>query len=73
MTQNTTRLVEMIFPEQANHYGTLFGGNALNLLSKAAFLVANAPTLTAFAAPRGGARWLGAARRQLAAMRAATW
>ena len=55
MTQYTTRLVEMIFPEQANHYGTLFGGNALNLLSKAAFLVANAPTFTAFAAPRGGA------------------
>ena len=41
MTQHTTRLVEMIFPEQANHYGTLFGGNALNLLSKAAFLAAS--------------------------------
>jgi len=36
-----TRLVEVIFPEQANHYGTLFGGNALNLLSKAAFLAAS--------------------------------
>ena len=40
MTQHT-RLVEFIFPEQANHYGTLFGGNALNLLSKAAFLAAS--------------------------------
>ena len=38
---HTTRLVEMIFPEQANHYGTLFGGNALNLLGKAAFLAAS--------------------------------
>lgn len=40
MTQHT-RLVEIIFPEQANHYGTLFGGNALNLLGKAAFLAAS--------------------------------
>jgi len=24
-----TRFVEMVFPEQANHYGTLFGGHAL--------------------------------------------
>ncbi|ROZ78237.1 acyl-CoA thioesterase [Ramlibacter sp. WS9] len=40
MTQ-PTRLAEIIFPEQANHYGTLFGGNALNLLGKAAFLAAS--------------------------------
>ena len=31
-----TRFVEMIFPEQANHYGTLFGGTALSLMGKAA-------------------------------------
>ncbi len=31
---------EIVFPEHANHYGTLFGGNALLLLSKAAFLAA---------------------------------
>ena len=31
-----TRFVEMVFPEQANHYGTLFGGNALSLMGKAA-------------------------------------
>lgn len=41
MAFQTTELVEMIFPDQANHYGTLFGGHALNLLSKAAFLAAS--------------------------------
>lgn len=33
-------IVEMIFPDAANHYGTLFGGNALALLAKAAFVAA---------------------------------
>ena len=33
-------MIEMIFPEQANHYGTLFGGNALSLMAKAAFVAA---------------------------------
>ena len=37
---NETRFVEMVFPEQANHYGTLFGGHALNLMGKAAFVTA---------------------------------
>lgn len=36
----STRLAEMIFPEHANHYGTLFGGNALSLMAKAAFVEA---------------------------------
>ncbi|MFZ5732893.1 MAG: acyl-CoA thioesterase [Pseudomonadota bacterium] len=36
----STRFVEMVFPEQANHYGTLFGGNALSLMGKAAFVAA---------------------------------
>ncbi|MES2054417.1 MAG: acyl-CoA thioesterase [Pseudomonadota bacterium] len=36
-----TRFVEMIFPEQANHYGTLFGGAALSLMGKAAFVAAS--------------------------------
>lgn len=36
-----TRFLEMIFPEQANHYGTLFGGAALNLMGKAAFIAAS--------------------------------
>lgn len=35
-----TSFVEMIFPDQANHYGTLFGGNALSLMGKAAFVAA---------------------------------
>jgi uncharacterized protein (TIGR00369 family) len=35
------RLVEMVFPEQTNHYGTLFGGQALALMDKAAFIVAS--------------------------------
>jgi acyl-CoA hydrolase len=37
---NETRFIEMIFPEQANHYGTLFGGHALSLMGKAAFVAA---------------------------------
>ena len=35
------RLVEMVFPTQTNHYGTLFGGQALALMDKAAFVVAS--------------------------------
>lgn len=34
-------MVEMVFPEQTNHYGTLFGGQALALMDKAAFIVAS--------------------------------
>ncbi|MET0382697.1 MAG: acyl-CoA thioesterase [Burkholderiaceae bacterium] len=32
-------LTELILPQHANHYGTLFGPNALALLGKAAYLV----------------------------------
>lgn len=39
-TESETRFVEVVFPELANHYGTLFGGNALNLMGKAAFVAA---------------------------------
>lgn len=35
------RLFEMVFPEQTNHYGTLFGGSALALMDKAAFIAAS--------------------------------
>ncbi len=35
-----TRFVEMVFPEQTNHYGTPFGGEGLRLMSKAAFVTA---------------------------------
>lgn len=33
-------LIELVQPEQSNHYGTLFGPNGLALLGKAAYLVA---------------------------------
>jgi acyl-CoA hydrolase len=36
-----TRIVEMVFPNQANHYGTLFGGEALRLMDMAAFVTAS--------------------------------
>lgn len=35
-----TSFIEIVFPEHANHYGTLFGGNALALMGKAAFVAA---------------------------------
>lgn len=34
------RLVDMVFPGQANHYGTLYGGDALRMMGKAAFIAA---------------------------------
>ncbi len=37
----STLFTEMILPEQANHYGTLFGGNGLSLMTRAAFVVAS--------------------------------
>lgn len=39
-TARETRFVEMVFPGLSNHYGTLFGGSALNLMGKAAFVAA---------------------------------
>lgn len=36
-----TCFIELVFPEQANHYGTLYGGNALALLGKSAFVTAS--------------------------------
>jgi acyl-CoA hydrolase len=35
-----TRFLDVVFPDRANHYGTLFGGNALSLMGKAAFIAA---------------------------------
>jgi acyl-CoA hydrolase len=35
------RFVEIVFPHHCNHLGTLFGGQALAWLDKAAFLVAS--------------------------------
>jgi acyl-CoA hydrolase len=34
------RLLEMVFPDHTNHLGTLFGGQALAWMDKAAFIVA---------------------------------
>ncbi len=36
-----TRIVEMVFPNQTNHYGKLFGGDALRLMDMAAFVTAS--------------------------------
>jgi acyl-CoA hydrolase len=36
-----TRIVEMVFPNQTNHYGTFFGGDALRLMDMAAFVTAS--------------------------------
>jgi acyl-CoA hydrolase len=36
-----TRFMEMVLPDLANHYGTLYGGNALALLGKSAFITAS--------------------------------
>ena len=33
-------MIEMVFPDQTNHYGTLFGGHALPLMDKAVFVAA---------------------------------
>ena len=35
------RLIEIVFPHHCNHLGTLFGGQALAWMDKAAFLVAS--------------------------------
>jgi acyl-CoA hydrolase len=34
------RMVDMVFPPQTNHYGTLYGGDALKMMGKAAFVAA---------------------------------
>ncbi|MFB1480398.1 acyl-CoA thioesterase [Corallococcus sp. RDP092CA] len=36
-----TRMVDMVFPDQTNHYGTLFGGQALRLMDMSAFITAS--------------------------------
>lgn len=41
LTTHETRMVEMVFPTQTNHHGTLFGGHALELMDKSAFITAS--------------------------------
>lgn len=36
-----TTTCELILPDRANHYGTLFGGQALDILARAAFAAAS--------------------------------
>jgi acyl-CoA hydrolase len=38
------RMVEMVFPDRINHYGTLFGGEALAMMGKASFVAATRHT-----------------------------
>lgn len=35
-----TRMLDMVFPADTNHYGTLFAGHGMSLLGKAAFITA---------------------------------
>ena len=41
MHPTEARLLEMVFPHHANHLGTLFGGQALAWMDKAAFIAAS--------------------------------
>lgn len=41
MTASEARLLEIVFPDHCNHLGTLFGGQALAWMDKAAFLAAS--------------------------------
>lgn len=41
MPATETCFLEMVFPDQTNHYGTLFGGHALRLMDMAAFVTAS--------------------------------
>ena len=41
VTMPAVVMIEMVFPDQTNHYGTLFGGHALRLMDKAAFVAAS--------------------------------
>lgn len=41
MGLDEVRFLEVVFPDQTNHYGTLFGGHAMGMMDKAAFVVAS--------------------------------
>ncbi len=43
-TDGKLHMVEMVFPPQTNHYGTLYGGDALKMMGKAAFIAATRHT-----------------------------
>jgi len=37
----SVRMVEVVFPNTTNHYGTMFGGKVVDLMDRAAFIVAS--------------------------------
>jgi acyl-CoA hydrolase len=47
MTAHQAIMAEIVFPDQTNHYGTLFGGEALQMMDKAAFIAASRFSRTA--------------------------
>jgi acyl-CoA hydrolase len=47
MTPHQAIMAEIVFPDQTNHYGTLFGGEALQMMDKAAFIAASRFSRTA--------------------------
>ena len=42
--ESESRLVEIVYPEDTNSQGTLFGGHALSLMDRLAFIVASRHT-----------------------------
>lgn len=44
---SSVMMVEVVFPGQTNHHGTLFGGSALAMMDKAAFVAATRRARTA--------------------------
>ncbi|PZF74643.1 acyl-CoA thioesterase [Taibaiella soli] len=40
ITQSETRIFKAVFPSTTNHYDTLFGGTAMQLMDEAAFITA---------------------------------
>ena len=40
ISDDRLHMVDMVFPGQTNHYGTLYGGDALKIMGKAAFIAA---------------------------------
>ena len=46
------RLIDMVFPGDTNHHGTLFGGVALAHMDKVAFLAASRHGRAPFVTPR---------------------
>ncbi|MCO5249253.1 MAG: acyl-CoA thioesterase [Chitinophagales bacterium] len=40
MKQSRTSLFKVVFPNTTNHYDTLFGGTAMNMMDEAAFIAA---------------------------------